>query len=113
MINRRKTVESLRGIMDELRPIAEAIERREGGCDDAEISIMRLKELAHESNEMTLRHFLASCNHYEYELSGGLFLDAALRFGIRFVEYLEQLAEEKGWTDYIRDMIDEARLEVE
>jgi hypothetical protein len=30
-----------------------------------------------------------------------------------YVEYVEGLAEEKGWTDYTRDMIHDARVEIE
>jgi len=66
-----------------------------------------------EADEATLRQFLAGCTSNEFNLSGYAFLDLALKHGLPFVEYLETLADEKGWTDYLKDMIGEARMEVE
>jgi len=65
------------------------------------------------SGEATTRLFLAECSLAEFEYAAWGFLELARKHGLPFVEHLEQLANEKGWTDYLEDMISEARAEVE
>jgi hypothetical protein len=63
-------------------------------------------------NEQTARQYLKECTPQEFKLAACTFPKCALKWGGLYVEFLEQLAEEKGWTDYTRDMIGEARAEV-
>ena len=71
-----------------------------------------LEEAMFQSDEARLRQFLSERNASEFEECGYGFLKCAQKFGLPFVEYVEGLAEEKGWTEYTRDMIHEARAEV-
>ena len=103
--------------MDELKKaMAALVERHEkirqfaGYADDV---YKALEDEMVKSDEVTVRQFLAECNPNEFELSGYGFLEAARKFGLPFVKYIEALADEKGWTDYLKDMIGEARTEVE
>jgi len=72
-----------------------------------------LEEAMFQSDEADLRQFLSERNASEFEQCGYGFLKCALKFRLPFVEFIEGLAEEKGWTEYTRDMIGEARAEVE
>jgi hypothetical protein len=72
----------------------------------------RLESLM-KKNEDCTRQFLAECSPEDFEIACFGIFECALKWKLPFVEYTEELAEEKGWTDYTRRMIDEARLEVE
>ena len=89
-----------------------AIERREIGDgytgDVDAILIPLLLE-----NEDKTRLLLSECNQDEFEIMATVFYECALKFGLPFVEFLIEQAEEKGWTEYLEDMIGEARAEVE
>ena len=71
-----------------------------------------IAELMLESGDVTLR-FLEACTQEEYELCALGFLNCAYKWGMPFVVHLENLADQKGWTDILTDMIGEARAEVE
>ena len=87
------------------------IERRVGPCFTKDVDDEL--EAAMLEDEIETRKFLTSCTPKEFENSAIAFLDCAYKFGLPFVEFLEAQAELKGWTDYLRDMIGEARMEVE
>jgi hypothetical protein len=64
-------------------------------------------------NEVCTRQVLAECSPEDFETACFGMYECAVKFRLPFVEYVEGLAEEKGWTDYSRDMISEARSMVE
>ena len=64
-------------------------------------------------DEATTRQFLAECEPNDFETACFGIDECAIKWKLPFVEYVEGLAEEKGWTDYSRDMIRYARSLIE
>jgi hypothetical protein len=72
-----------------------------------------LEKVMSQTDEVSLKQFLAKRSANEFDECGYGFVKCAQKYGLPFVEYIEKLAEEKGWTTYLIDVISEARLEVE
>ena len=72
----------------------------------------RLESLMQIDEDCT-RQFLAECLPKDFETACFGVYECAMKWKLPFVEYVEKLAEEKGWTDYSRDVISDARAAVE
>ena len=77
--------------------------------DDVNI---KLESLMLKDEDCT-RQFLAECNSEDFEIACYGVIECAKKWKLPFIEYVEGLADEKGWTDYIRLMIRCARAAVE
>jgi hypothetical protein len=62
-----------------------------------------------QKDEATTRQFLAECEPEDFETACFGMYECALKWKLPFVEYVEELAKEKGWTNYSRRMIREAK----
>jgi hypothetical protein len=63
-------------------------------------------------DEACTRRFLAECEPKDFEIACYGVIECAKKWKLPFIEYIEGLAEEKGWTDYSRRMVHYARHEV-
>jgi len=99
--------------MEKLKHAITAYIERGKMCPEYRDDVMDTLESFMLEDETITRDFLAECTPEEFEDACVGVLECARKWGLSFVEYIEELAEEKGWTDYSRNMIGEARAEVE
>ena len=99
--------------MEKLKDAVTAYVERGKVCPEYRDDVMDALEAALLEDEATTRKVLAECTPEEFEDACVGVLECAQKFGLPFVEYVEKLAEEKGWTDYTRNMIRGARAAVE
>ena len=99
--------------MEKLKDAITAYIERGKVCPEYSDDVMDILETCMLEDEATTRKFLAECTPEEFEDACVGVLECARKWGLSFVEYVERLEQEKGWTNYTRDMISDARAEVE
>ena len=100
-------------ILSELKALINEYNEIVGNSDNPYVEDVndRLEALM-QIDEASTRRFLAECEPEDFETACFGIFECTLMFGLPFIEYVEGLAEEKGWTDYSRDMISDARATI-